>query len=509
MKPAVLGAGLVVLLAISPSAATVRRPAVAGGFYPGDPATLNRAVRGYLAGAKPASRPAVAVIVPHAGYEYSGAVAGQGFAALAGVRAERVILLGPSHHSGFAGGALPAADVTAFAIPGGAVPVDLAALSRLRRCPGFDGPAAAHDPEHSLEVELPFLVRVAPGARVVPVLVGFQTSRDEEAAMARCLARLLTPRTVVVTSSDFTHHGAAYRWTPFAASPDLGERLLGLGRATAGRAAAIDPRGFEEQVGVSGDTVCGARPIAVLLQLLAHAFTGKGSVAAVTTSGRVTGDWRRSVTYAAVRYTGTWTAWRDDPPRPVLGSLNSGQRKAVLELARAALASHLGHGPELAEWYAAHRVGGSLLARAGAFVTLRRPAAARGEVGPLRACMGVIEPRKPLADAVVSSAVSAAHDPRFPQMRRAELDGLVLEVSVLSPPRRVAGPQSVVLGRDGVVLSKSGRSAVFLPQVATETGWSRDEFLTHLAQKAGLPGNAWRSGCSLETFTAQVFGEER
>jgi AmmeMemoRadiSam system protein A len=121
--------------------------------------------------------------------------------------------------------------------------------------------------------------------------------------------------------------------------------------------------------------------------------------------------------------------------------------------------------------------------------------------------MGVIEAQQPLYEAVVQAAVWAARDPRFPPLQSAELDEIEVEVSVLSAPHRVAGPQEIVVGRDGVVLSKGGRRAVFLPQVAPEQGWDRDTMLDHLARKAGLPTTAWRQGAQFEVFTAQVFAE--
>jgi AmmeMemoRadiSam system protein A len=121
--------------------------------------------------------------------------------------------------------------------------------------------------------------------------------------------------------------------------------------------------------------------------------------------------------------------------------------------------------------------------------------------------MGVIEAVEPAVDAVMSSAVSAAHDPRFPRLTAPELEQVDLEVSVLSPPAPVPGPEAIRVGTHGVILHKSGRSAVFLPQVAPEQGWDRDTMLDHLARKAGLPSGAWRSGATFEVFTAQVFRE--
>jgi len=289
--------------------------------------------------------------------------------------------------------------------------------------------------------------------------------------------------------------------------PDMAARLMALGRATAERAAAMDWRGFWNQVEVCGDTVCGVNPIETLLQLLDHAFDGRGRLAALTTSGKVTGQWDRSVTYAAVRFTGRWSKWKDDPAPPKPGKLSASERKALLELARATLETHLEHGPQLARWYAGHEVRGNLAAIAGAFVTINR----RGvtpEQGRLRGCIGSIIGREPLVDTVVHAATSAAHDPRFPPLEADELPRMSLEISVLSPLRRVPGPEAIVLGRDGVILEKSGHSAVYLPQVATETGWDRATLLSHLSVKAGLSPDAWRSGARFEVFTAQVFSEE-
>lgn len=484
-----------------------RPPAVAGGFYPGDPDELRATVRLMLERAGPVAAPAAALVVPHAGYVFSGEVAAKGFAALRGARPRRVILLGPSHHRGFAGGALPAAGVTAFQTPLGPIPLDTDALTRLRSSPDLGGPPAAHDPEHCLEVELPFLAEVAPGAKLVPILLGVDTDLAGCRSIARALAPLLDERTVVVASTDFTHHGAAYGYAPFGRGPMVGPALVRLARATAERAAAGDLRGFWNQVEVSGDSVCGVRAVAVLTELVASAFEGRGRVLDVTTSGHVSGTWDQAVTYVAVAFEGAWRPYREVAPDPALGTLSHDQGEQLLGLARATLRSHLLHDESLAAWFSRHPVEGQLLGRAGAFVTVNNRGERAEAQGRLRACMGVIEAREPAVDAVMSSAVSAAHDPRFPRLTAPELEQVDLEVSVLSPPAPVPGPEAIRVGTHGVILHKSGRSAVFLPQVAPEQGWDRDTMLGHLARKAGLSGDAWCSGASFEVFTAQVFRE--
>ncbi|MGV8040499.1 MAG: AmmeMemoRadiSam system protein B [Thermoanaerobaculaceae bacterium] len=485
----------------------VRPPAVAGGFYTASAAELRAEVQRYLAAGPAAAQAPVAVIVPHAGYVYSGATAGKAFAALRGTKASRVILLGPSHRAGFGGGALPAPGIKAFATPLGELPVDTQAVEKLREQEGFGGPARAHDGEHCLEVELPFVQETLGSVPIVPVLVGAQTDRQLARTMARGLADLVGPGVVVVVSSDFTHHGPSYGYSPFGRDARLVGRLEELGRLTAERAAAIDPRGFAAQVDVSEDTVCGVRPIGVLLELLAHAFTGAGTVVEVTTSAKVSHSNDMVVTYAGIQFAGQWGGWRHEPPQPELGTLTHEEQRATVALARATLQTYLDHGPELARWFGEHTVAGNLAARSGVFVTINNTGERAVREGRLRGCIGVIEAREPLVDAVMHAAVSAAHDPRFPALQSRELGGVEVEVSVLSPMKHVPGPDAIVLGTHGVLLGKGGRSAVFLPQVATETGWDKDTFLSHLAQKAGLPADAWRQGATFQVFTAQVIEE--
>jgi AmmeMemoRadiSam system protein B/AmmeMemoRadiSam system protein A len=493
---------------LSTTAVAATRPAaVAGSWYPDDPAALRAQIEEMLATPRPAAD-LRALVVPHAGYVYSGAVAGKAFATFDGDHIRRVILLGPSHHRSFAGGALPASGVASFSTPLGELIVDREAVESLRKDRDFKGPPEAHGPEHSLEIELPFLQVAAPKAAIVPILVGNRTDTEIARRLAEALAPLLDDRTVVVASSDFTHHGTNYGWTPFA-EPGLSAKLVGLGEVTAGRLAAIDPAGFAHQVEVSGDTVCGARPLIVLAELMAHTFEGTGEVLQVTTSGHVVKRWDNSVTYAAVSFRGAWHAWRDQPPAGRLGDLTEVQGAEAVALARAALESYLLHGGSLAEWYASAEEREALHADAGAFVTLNHRGVKVGSPGRLRACMGVIEARQPLTEAVVQAAVWAAQDPRFPRLQAAELDGLEVEVSVLSPAHPVAGPMAIEVGTHGVILEKGRHRALFLPQVATEQKWDRRTMLDYLAQKAGLPADGWRSGARFEVFTAQVFGEHR
>lgn len=477
---------------------SVRPPAVSGSFYPSRATELTQELDALLAHVE-ANGTCRAIIVPHAGYVFSGRTAAHAFLRLP-PNCQRVILLGPSHYRSYAGGALPSPYLRAFATPLGEVELDEEALRTLRKSPLFSGPADAHDPEHCLEVELPFLQRCTPKARVVPILVGNQTTLEESAQMAKVLAPLIQEHTVVVVSSDFTHHGRAYGYLVFPETPDLGERLRLRAQRTAQRAAEMDVRGLWHQVTVSDDSVCGFRPIAVLLQLLAHTFSGEGQILHLSTSGEVSGDWHQVVTYVAVGYFGEFLPWREEP-EPSLGTVNRQEQEALLSLARATMETHFTREEQLALWFADHRLTPNLLAPAGAFVTLRTKERA------LRGCIGSLRPLGGLVDTVIHCAESVLADPRFPPVRYPELEQLEIELSVLSPITPVPGPEAIRLGEHGVVLQKGPANAVFLPQVARETGWSLETFMSRLAQKAGLPADTWRQA-ELAVFTAQVFSEE-
>ncbi|MEN3299770.1 AmmeMemoRadiSam system protein B [Pseudonocardia sp.] len=182
----------------------VRPAAVADRFYPADPGVLASRVDGLLADARPTGRRPAALIAPHAGYRYSGAVAGSAYAQLAACRADvtRVVVLGPAHYVPLTGSAVP--NVDAFATPLGPVPIDPWARQTAAELPGVTVDDRPHAPEHAIETQLPFLIRtLGPDIPMLPVLVG----ATEPATVARLLAALLTgPETVAVVSTDLSHY---------------------------------------------------------------------------------------------------------------------------------------------------------------------------------------------------------------------------------------------------------------------------------------------------------------
>ena len=490
-----------------PGAHRVRESALAGGWYPADPDRLQAQVDGFLSAAKATAPkgPIRALIAPHAGYTYSGPTAGQGFSLVQGRSYKRVLVLAPSHHSPSRG--LSIAPVDAYRTPLGDVPLDLAAVAALRLSPLVVEEPDAHVREHSIEIELPLLQRaLTSGWHLVPILVGRLEGADYQTA-ADLLRPLADADTLVVVSSDFTHYGQRFAYQPFPLDGETPARLQALDDGAIDRILAKDSAGFMSYQRETGITVCGYRPIAILLRML-----GPGAEVqrvAYTTSGALGGDYANSVSYAALVVTDPQPlaaeAFRPTPraPVPAADGMTQDDLRLLHRLAILAVEDAvLGPSPSRTETVRRTLDGlpAGLKSPAGAFVTLKRH-------GDLRGCIGTIEPREPLYQAVLDNGDNAArHDPRFRPVQASELKDLEVEVSVLTPPRPVAGWEEFRVGEQGIILSKGGRRAVFLPEVAVEQGWTREETLSHLARKAGLPADAWREGASLAVFTSTKFG---
>jgi len=289
-----------------PPAGNVLGPNVAGTWYQGDPDLLRREIDSFLSacdenGGKAAGSGArgtpLAVVVPHAGLVYSGAIAGRGFRALAGLPFSRAIVIGPSHHAAFDGAAVPEAGE--YRTPLGSIPLDSDAIETLRPMPGIrvdDGPFR---PEHCLEMELPFLQQVLPaGWRLLPVLIGAGSSVEARARVAEALRPWTGPESVIVVSSDFTHFGPRFGYVPFKRS--VSERIRELDMGAVDRILERDSQRFEEYVNRTGATICGRAAIDVMLRLLRP--EARGSLVAYDTSGRMTGDWQHSVSYAGILF---------------------------------------------------------------------------------------------------------------------------------------------------------------------------------------------------------------
>jgi AmmeMemoRadiSam system protein B/AmmeMemoRadiSam system protein A len=482
------------------SSSLVARPAaVAGLFYPAAPAVLRAAVRGLLDAQRPAGdgTPKV-LVVPHAGYVYSGSTAARAYAVLRGAAAglRRVVLIGPAHRVPVRGVALPA--VARFETPLGAVDVDRPALDALAASPHVVVSDEAHAAEHALEVQLPFLQEVLGAFTVVPLVVGDAAPEAVAAVLERVWGG---PETLVVVSSDLSHY------LPY-------DTARAVDAATLGQVLALGPALDHEQA-------CGATPINALLHI-ARARGLRPRLLAACNSGDTAGGRDRVVGYAALAFYGDAAnaGAVDDGKAAHAGAVDGDgdpgpgatdhRAQAADDAARGdALLAHARHAIES---LFGRPAGGALpqasfLDAPGAtFVTLRRH-------GELRGCIGSLQPERPLREDVARNARAAAlRDPRFAPLSGAELDGLSIEVSLLSAAQPLHFDDEADLlrqlaaERGGVVLEAGPRRSTFLPQVWEELP-DPAEFLRHLKAKAGLAPDYWADDLRVSRYAVEKWSE--
>jgi AmmeMemoRadiSam system protein B/AmmeMemoRadiSam system protein A len=464
----------------------VRPAAVAGTFYPADPAELGAMVDGFLAQAKvPAVPGLIAIVAPHAGYPYSGAVAAHSYALLKGRKPQRVVVIAPSHYEAF--GFTSVYDGDAYSTPLGRVPVDRDFVKRLvHMAPSIRLSSAGHKPsgdkrEHALEVQLPFLQRVLGEFRLVPIIMGDQ-SWEACRALGVALAKLSQGSdTLIVASSDLTH----YR------SYDDDVRL---DHKTLKAIEQWDYLGMSLNFEQQNWEACGGGPIIATMIAAERLGANKAQVLKYANTGDVTGDHSRVVGYAAIAFSkGPNVANAGEGPL----TLSREEKGELLRIAKSSVESTVRDGKLLT--CPAPKLPALAIDR-GAFVTLK-------ERGELRGCIGHIHAAEPLYLTVRDVAAYAAlRDPRFQPVSKTELEKLTYEISVLSPLRHVSDINQIRVGLHGLVVRKGDTEGLLLPQVATENKWDRLTFVRETCMKAGLPADAWRDAdTDLFLFTAVVF----
>jgi AmmeMemoRadiSam system protein B/AmmeMemoRadiSam system protein A len=473
------------------SGGSVRPSAIAGSWYTANPEKLSRELKGYLKEvdiATPEGKLA-GLIVPHAGYMYSGKAAAYAYKLLEGTDYKRVIIIGPSHRSYFKGASLPPYD--SYETPLGTVPVNRGICETFLEHPLFIE-TDAHTHEHSVEIQLPFLQVVLGDFEFVPILVG-EVGLGDIKKIGKVISAVLDERTLLIASSDFTHYGPQYGYVPFA--DNVKDNLQELDGAAIKKISEFETEGFLTYVKNTGATICGRYPIAVLLEALSDC--GRAELLTYYTSGDVLGDYSNSVSYAAIGFFGE----RADNPGQHSEELTTEEQKTLLVLARKTMELHVRGEKDLTKALAGLEITPVLREKRGAFVTIK-------ERGRLRGCIGYVEPIKPLYQTVMDNAVNASTgDPRFAPLSPEEASRTTIEVSVLTVPKQIGDAGEVIVGRHGLIIEKGYHKGLLLPQVATEYKWTRDQFLVHVCRKAGLEDNAWREGAKLWVFSAQVFSE--
>jgi len=489
---------IILLLPVMIMAAENIRPYLSTGpWYPSDPQRLSQMLDGFFKAVPQPEKaaPVRGIIAPHAGFEYSGRCAARAYRSLspsAGIK--RIILLGPSHHFNFYGACV--SDFSAFATPLGQLVVDTEICRSLSRQSFFKNDNAVMQNEHSLENQLPFLQKMLGNAnfKIVPILFG-ALRKNDFAVMAKTIAPFIDNQTLIVASSDLTHYGENFSYTPFKG--DIKKQLTLLDTGFIETIQKLDFEKFYRYHEKTGITACGFVPIGVMIRL----FEKQNISCALTDyykSGDLNNDYSSCVSYASLVFTVA-----DKSPNDPIG-LSQAEQNLLLKLARSTLQSYLENTrmPQQKEnqFSACPKLGENL----GVFVTLRKK-------GELRGCIGSIIGVEPLYRGVMANVLNAAvDDPRFPPLQQKELESVEIEISVMTPLRLISDYRSIRLGTDGVVIRDGRAQAVFLPQVAAETDWTLDQFLGSLCSKAGLERDAYRRSRTMQfhVFQAQVFSEK-
>ncbi|MCJ7577318.1 MAG: AmmeMemoRadiSam system protein B [candidate division Zixibacteria bacterium] len=476
----------------------IRKPAAAGQFYTDDPVVLNKQLADFFKNAKKEPIPGgiVALIAPHAGYIYSGQVAAYAFKLLEGLSFETVVVISPSHVAYFPGASIY--NGGAYETPLGTIPVDTTLAGKIAeqservflsdKGHGFAGMRG----EHALEVELPFLQTVLGKFKLVAIVIGDQDYATCE-ALGQALAKALEgENALIVASSDLSH------FHPYSEAVRLDSIVIN-------HVNAFDPEGLFEDLSSGVCEACGGSPIVAAMIGAKSLGADKAKVLKYANSGDVTGDKSGVVGYmAAVMYNSQANPKKEKMKAEVkkvgvsLG-LSEEDKKVLLNIARKTIECKV-KGEKLSEF----RVESPILKEnRGAFVTIK-------ENGQLRGCIGYIEAIKPLYLTVQEMAEAAAlNDPRFPPVSSEELDKLELEISVLTPLKKIKDINEIEIGKHGIILKKGYHQGVFLPQVATEQGWDRITFLEELCYKAGIHDkNCWKDkDAEIYIYSADVFSE--
>lgn len=508
------------------------------GWYPDNASVLAESINNYLYQAiddfyiEVDPTAVKALLVPHAGHHYSGLCAAMAYQSLLTSKSrfaidpknttiKRVIILAPSHYHAFKGIALP--DYTAYQTPLGMISVDQLAVEVLEKNNDFNIIPEAHNREHALEVQLPFLQATIKDFTMVPLIVG-DLDNATRARVSNALESFLNDDTLLVISSDFMHQGAHFGYQPF--HENISNQIKQLDSLALEAIEKPSLAGFEKVIQESKTTICGRNPIRILLDLLEHKkevplyprltgyYTSQHLIQARSGDvikpalllGTLPDDqMTSSVSYASMVFT-----THNPASLSRENQFTEYEKRALVTLARETIAHHLVDEHTFPDHLLWPVVSPALNTTAGTFVTLKNK-----HDGSLRGCIGSITSTKPLYQTVAEMSVSSAlHDTRFSPVTAHELDDLSISITVLSKPWPVDTMHEIILGKHGIILKKFDEQgtlthhSVFLPQVATEQKWDLPTTMAHLSKKAGMEANDWKQGCKIEIFEGFEIKEE-
>lgn len=467
----------------------VQEPNVSGQFYSSNSAVLSKQIDGFFNNATcdPSlqDKDIRVLISPHAGYEYSGQVAAHAFKAIQGRNYDAVIVIAPSHFQPLKG--IAVYPEGAFRTPLGDIEIDAQLTQALaNEYPEIQKAAWPFEREHALEVQLPFLQKALGNFKLVSVMVG-QINYEQATAFAKALQRATQgKRVLIVASTDMSHYH------PYAQAVAKDTKTLSY-------ICAIDAAGLWKSCRKGETELCGINPVSIAL-CCAQLEGLQAQQLAYANSGDVSGDKSRVVGYCSVALFQDEAASQKSVDKGEMAMFSESQKKRLLEIARQSMTEYITSGKQMQF----KEEDPQLQVKRGAFVTLHKR-------GQLRGCIGTFTSNEPIYQVIATMVIeSATGDPRFPAVQAGELGDIDVEISVLTEPQVIDDWRKIRLGVDGVIVRSGFASGVFLPQVATETGWDLETFLQHLCSgKAGLPSDAYKDPrTQISTFQAVIFSEK-
>jgi hypothetical protein len=453
----------------------IRKSVCAGSWYDNKPEALSRQLDRYILQAETnaSTEGIVGLVAPHAGYAYSGQIAAHAYRLVHGKNYDTVIIIGTAHRHGFRGCSIYPKG--GYETPFGVAEIDETLASEISKTSGFKFIPKAHEEEHSVEMQVPFIQKVLPEAKIVPIIMG-APSKKTISSLAEAFAKTLSDKKVlIIASTDLSH------FFPKRKANTVDTETLAL-------IESMDTDTIINKMGHRENIMCGGGPVAAVLLYAKKRGDAKVETLKYADSSLVGGDESRVVGYmAAAVYAG-------ESVTPSF-SLSLDEKTGLLQIARETLDRYVRNN----EVYHPETDNPKFLRPKGAFVTLKKK-------GELRGCIGFIEPVLPLHQTIVQATIYAASkDARFSPVSSSELKDINLEISVLTPPRKINDPRKVEVGKHGLIIAKGNQRGLLLPQVPVENKWSRVTFLQRTCQKAGLPKDAWKSGAEIYTFEAIVF----
>lgn len=492
------------------------RPCSGKGFWFSESETdLRSEVQQYIGEAKQKKMPGkiIALVAPHAGYSCSGGVAGKAYRQIHGNTYDVVVIVGLSHRYPISKASVQPVDF--YETPLGRVPVDKhSAMALLEFSNEFEYVPGAHAEEHSVENQIPFLQEAVPNLKIVPIVINKDSLAFTE-KVAENLALVFKGKNVLfVCSTDMSHFPnyddanrvdrAALESLKSFDLPLIDRKISELERQQVrmldcvfcGKAALYTVMGAAKRLGADTVEIIEYQNSGDILGNKSR-VVGYGSVA-LCQKPKGEGDKIEQAQQALEPQSATREIVTDSiglsPEEALLNDVQKGQ---LLDIAKATV-NALVRGEKIPDFTVDDR---ELMQPRGAFVTLKKN-------GHLRGCIGRFEPDEPLYKIVREMAIAAAsQDPRFPPVRAEELPELSFEISALTPREQIESIEEIKLGRDGIYIQKGMYSGVFLPQVPIEQKWDMTTYLEQVCRKAGLPGDAYKSGARLFTFSAEVFHE--